>query len=615
MPLDLAPTTRLAPPGTQPMTPPSARGSTTIAMTTTAPVDARLEAFRAQVVNDPLSRDLWALVQRQADAVVAAAGPVEYKLSVAGMLMEPMRSVQGRVLAAGLAYRITGDAKYFDATRRELLALAALPNWSPGHFLDVGEASLAAGMGLTWLRDALSPDDRDRIAHAIVENALKESMKVPISTSGWTRGDFNWNPVCHAGLVVGALAVADREPALSKQIVDRAIDCVPAAGATYAPDGAFPEGPSYWAYGTTFYVILCEALRAARGDDAGLSEMPGFLKTADFIVHMNGPTGADFNYADYHLRRPPQPVMLWFARELRRGDLAASEAADIRAIVASGKGPPGENARHVPFELLWWDPTLAALPAAPRPMAWVAGGTHVGLAAFRSAWNDPRATYLAMKGGTPNGSHAHMDVGSFVLDADGVRWAIDLGTENYDLMRAAKIELWNYKQEGTRWSVFRCGPESHNVLRFDAALQTSAGFAPVAPAKSDGIGAAVVDLSSIYPVATTAVTRRVEMHADRSVAIADAWTAGPNDVAVTFQWMTRADVTIAGDRVTLRQSGESLALRVEASSPIAIRVDDVSAPRGPQDSPNPGVKRIVIALKTDANAKGTLTVRVTPGAE
>jgi hypothetical protein len=55
-------------------------------------------------------------------------------------------------------------------------------------------------------------------------------------------GDFNWNQVCHSGLVVGALAIAEREPELARRIVDRAVRYVPKAGAVYAPDGSTPKG-------------------------------------------------------------------------------------------------------------------------------------------------------------------------------------------------------------------------------------------------------------------------------------------------------------------------------------------------------------------------------------
>ena len=57
----------------------------------------------------------------------------------------------------------------------------------------------------------------------------------------------------------------------------------------------------------------------------------------------------------------------------------------------------------------------------PATLNWLGQGQNP-LAVFRSSWTDPNAVFLAIKAGTPSASHAHLDIGSFLLDADGVRW-------------------------------------------------------------------------------------------------------------------------------------------------------------------------------------------------
>lgn len=576
---------------------------------------ARLTVLRA--ADDSATRDLVRLVRREADKAVDAP-PIDYT-DGPSFMMFAMRAAQGRILSCALAYRLTDERRYFDAARRELLILAGLPDWCPRHFLDVGEAALACGVGLDWLYDDLSADDRDRIARAIVDNALKPSLDVPAGGTSWVSGDFNWNPVCHAGLSTGALAIAEREPALAKRIVERAVANLPHAAASYAPDGAFPEGPSYWAYGTTFYVLMVEALRTSLHTDGGLAAAPGFLKSVDFLKQITTPTGREFDYADYHTRRPPEPVRLWFARELRRRDIADGELADVRKLAAADPGPedqsaPSDGTRHLAFGLLWWDPALPPAAAEPLPRRWVADGV-APLAVFRSAWDDPRATYVALKGGTSNGSHAHMDVGGFILEADGVRWAVDLGTENYVRMRAAKIDLWNYTQDSTRWTVFRNGPDGHNVLRFDGGRPLSLGVAKVRPMPdaADGTWAAVADLTPLYRERAKEVTRVVRLHPDRSVSLTDSWSAGEAATDVTWQWLTRAAVEITPTGATLREAGETLRLRIDGPPGKSIEVQDVSRPTGPADSPNSGLSRIVVRVRTAAHARATLTVHAVPG--
>ncbi|MBC7806470.1 MAG: heparinase II/III family protein, partial [Akkermansiaceae bacterium] len=518
---------------------------------------ARITAVKSR--KDEISQQLLALLQNDAESKLVSE-PLVYPPT--GFLLDPVRKVQGRILTLALAYRLTGDKRYFERARKELLQLADLPEWRPSHFLDVGEAALAAGVGLDWLYGDLTPEERERIANAIVKNALLPSLDVKEGTNSWVDGDFNWNQVCHGGLVVGALAVAEREPELARRVVDRAVRNLPKAGAAYAPDGSYPEGPSYWAYGTTFHVILVEALRSVLGTAGGLDRMPGFLQTTDFMEQMKAPTGQDYNFSDYHKRGKSEPILLWFAKERGRRETAREElenlAAAHRTILDA---PAGERrdiplSRHFALEVLWWNPELPPMRAATAlPLHWTASGS-LPIAVLRSAWGDPNATYLAIKGGTPNQSHGHMDVGSFVLEAGGVRWALDLGTESYDKMRAAKLNLWNYSQNSSRWTTFRVGPEGHNLLRFDGALQDITGKAEIrALPVTNGVVGDVVDLTPLYRGQVAKAERTVRMYPDRSVSITDEWTTGDRPVRASFQWLTTATVTRTSDGVRLEQAG------------------------------------------------------------
>ncbi|WP_338869123.1 heparinase II/III family protein [Spirosoma sp. SC4-14] len=563
--------------------------------------------------SDSVSRQLRAYILQTAEQALTAE-PIVYPST--GFKFGPMRTVQGRILTLAMSYRLTGDQRFLNRARQELLQLAALPDWAPNHFLDVGEGALAAGIGLDWLYAELTPDERDQIARSIVKNALLPSLDVSEGNGSWVDGDFNWTQVCHGGLTVGALAIAEREPELARQIIDRAIKNLPHAGAVYAPDGAYPEGPSYWSYGTTFHVLLIEALRSALGTSYGLEQFPGFLKTADYNLQMVGPSGLDFSYSDYHAEIQNEPIMIWFARENHRPDLARQEVADVhelyRAAISTAKSSVHPN-RHTPLELLWWEPTLAASSTTAPPRHWTSQGV-LPMAVMRSAWNDPLATFVALKGGTPNHSHAHMDVGSFVLEADGVRWALDLGTESYDKMRAAKLDLWSYAQTSTRWTTFRVGPEGHNILRFDGAYQdiTGKGEVKPLPTKKGSMGNSV-DLTSLYRNQVTHVQRDLTLNADRSVTIEDQWTTGNKPVDASWQWLTKAAITRTPNGLLLRQDGKSLALLVESPVGTTIDIEDVSAARNMQDSPNPGLSRIVVRLSTPAKTTGYLRVKAVPG--
>lgn len=592
--------------------------------------DRRIETLKLQ--SDEVSKDLLLLLKNNAEKTLIA-GKIEYP--TAGFKFGAVRNVQGRILTLGLSYRVFGDKRYLERAKSELMQLAELPDWCPTHFLDVGEATLAAAVGLDWLYNELTIDERDKVVKAIVKNGIIPSLDVKESNENksWLNGNFNWNPVCNGGLLVGALAIYETEPTLARQIVERSIKYLPYHGAVYAPDGTYAEGTAYWSYGSTFQVIMIEALRSVFGTTCNLEQFPGFLKTTNFITQIVGPTGYEFPFSDAsargaNLKSLPiserftsEPIMLWFASETGNTDVARDEINSIgiaKNILLNDTAVKAQksHSRHFALEVLWWNPQLPKISKDIQlPLHWTAAG-HMPLAVMRSSWTDSSASYIAIKGGTPNNSHGHMDAGSFILEANGVRWALDLGGESYDKMRAAKLDLWNYSQNSDRWTTFRPGPESHNILRFNNARQDVSGMATITKlADKNGTIGNVVDLTSLYQSQVKRVNRTVKLHTDNSITIEDEWLTGANEVEASFQWVTAAKTTKQPYGVLLEQNGKSMQLKAEVNNATAkpeIIIEDVSKSKTIQDSDNPGVSRIVIKLKSAKDRKMRLTVTAIP---
>lgn len=66
----------------------------------------------------------------------------------------------------------------------------------------------------------------------------------------------------------------------------------------------------------------------------------------------------------------------------------------------------------------------------PVSKIWTGHG-KVPVALIRTGWDKGEGFYVGIKGGTASANHAHMDAGSFVFEAQGVRWAQDLGMQEY----------------------------------------------------------------------------------------------------------------------------------------------------------------------------------------
>ena len=571
---------------------------------------ARWDALKVQLATDEVSREILAVVRATAERVLDQP-PVAY-VDKGAFWHGPMRQAQGRILALAMMFRLTGEARFLTRAKLEMKTMAELPTWYPQHFLDTAEGALGMAVGLDWLHDSLTAEEREQFATALVEKALRASLLVGEEET-WVAGNNNWTAVCHGGLVIGALAVAEREPALARQIVERALKHMPRYTELYAPAGAYSEGPDYWAYGTTFYALMAEALRTTFGTTCDLERAPGFLRTADYTLQMTAPSGALFNFADNGSGLGVEPVMFWFARELRRADLVQRDLALLKTLaekIAAGTSRD-DGSRMMPLALLWREPSLAGTPAPPRALTWWSEGGSQPQAVMRSAWDDPRATFVGIKAGCADDSHAHMDIGSFILEANGVRWAVDLGRESYPHARANGIsnaELFNTKQASKRWSIFRCGPESHNLLRFDHAPQRVDAKAEIRPAE----GGFIVDLSPVVRDQVASAQRRFSLKSDRTVIIRDEWKTGPVAAEVSWQWLTQAAVTIEPDGFALHQSGETVRLRVTASAKTAFSTEDVSPPRNKFDSPNPGLSRLTIRLQTPADRDGWLSIAASP---
>jgi len=566
-------------------------------------------AVRAAREADPVATKLAALVCARADSLLDDP-PVVYRHRDRGLMsssmLEPARSAQARILALAMAARLTDSEVYCDRAVAEMRALAALPDWNPAVFLDTAEATLGMACGYDWLYDRLTPADREAFASAIVEKGLRASIESPSRYLGWVKGTNNWNQVGHGAMVAGALAVAEVEPELARRVVQRALDELHHSAEAYDPDGAFPEGPMYWSYGTTFHVMLVAALETALGDRFGMDEFPGFLKTGEYIAQVTGPTGATFNYSDSNSSRYFEPNLFWFARRLGQPSLIK---LDIANLLARDPQQTSSLARFFPLALLWWQRPAGNDEPPARPLSWHADGV-VPLAVHRSAWDDPRAAWVAIKGGRARTSHGHMDAGSFVLEADGVRWAVDPGMQGYDSLYQAGLskDLWKFSQDSGRWTVYRIGPEGHNLLRFNGAVPNVEGKATIIKQRA---GATVFDLSPAYEGQATSARRGVRLLPNRAVMIQDEWISERQPV--TFQWLTNAKAAIDGRTVTLEQKGQTLI--IEALEPTDFRweMQDAATLLQPHDAPNKNLFRLVGHTTTPTGGKGRIVVVATPG--
>jgi len=568
---------------------------------------AGFAAIKASAATDAFARAALGRLLHDSDQMLAL--PPNTRTMEGRRLLGISRRVLHRVSTLAMAYRLGGNPAHRDRCVAEMLAAASFADWNPSHFLDVAEMSLALAVGYDWLYHDLDPATRDALAAALMEKGLRTSLK----HTGWVKASNNWGQVCHAGMLAAALALQERDEDLAAQIVHRAIVNLPRSMHAFEPKGCYPEGPGYWSYGTDFNVLAIALLEGALGSDFGLTAMPGFTATADYPDLVTGPSGMTFNYADGGMGRDTDCATWWFARRFDRPDLLAyfEKEAFLRYCAARPAALKRGINRLFAFTLFWLRPVPEDI--VPRaPLTWHSEGP-VPITIQRSSWDNQTALFVGLKAGSPSAPHGHMDAGSFVLDAEGIRWAYDLGAESYHGIESRGMNLWSSTQTSDRWRIFRLNNHSHNTLVIDGQLQLAKGKARVQSFKEGPASEAVLDLTPVYTNASK-VIRTGTLLANGTYRLTDTLEGLRPGVTVRWGMVTRAKP--GAERtgtLTLNESGKRLRLSTLHDPATVWKTYETARPANEWDSPNPG--SVMVGFEAAAPDSGALTFSVlfTPG--
>ncbi|MEZ5136338.1 MAG: hypothetical protein R2699_15105 [Acidimicrobiales bacterium] len=232
--------------------------------------------------------------------------------------------------------------------------------------------------------------------------------------SYWNGVTHNWNNVVNGGLTIGASPSATSTRIWRATSPTRRSPACPAPWRTTRPRRR-TAGVSYWEYATEYTGYTIAALQDGAGfGPPDSATCPEFAQTGDVPVHMVGPTGQRFNWADDGELRfaPSVPFLFRLAERFERA--VDWHSTPWRTPDRMRSTWCGIDQRRVPT-----DP--------PRDHLF----TGVDVATMRSAWGDPAALFVATKGGTPGENTTRWTSGP---SCSALRRAalrpIDLGREN-----------------------------------------------------------------------------------------------------------------------------------------------------------------------------------------
>lgn len=566
-----------------------------------------------------------------------------------------------RMATFGVLHYIDGDPKWKERAVREMIALtdkATFSDWAPAELDLCADFTTAVALGYDWFKDGMNATQQATAKEFLVQKGMEalaaklEGKPIPETARTKQPGTVDTKtdtkkpaakPVekddklpptkqemaAVSALIMASICLADEDPTAAKNAI-AAVDKTFSRGvAAFAPGGIWPDGMADGDEVLDSIAMVLQTLRVSCGGDHNLSYLEGIPQAGLARLHLTGPRGI-FNYGD---ASPGNLSHSWVSTWL------AGLHGNPGMKATTGSGAPGASsaffgtAGHVIYYNPWagGDGTAASLD-----------GSFPGaeVATLRSAWNDPAASYIALKGGDNELPSTQLDIGSFVLDMGGVRWAEELGAEaqrvnGYDPNPADRTKRHNFYIAGTKGqNTLVIGADDPPEEKDDK--KPKAGAPPPKPAtpplmgnqsleakaKIIGFhstperGVAIVDLTDAYSPKTKSSHRGAMITRGGATPV----VVLQDDITIkgtsTVEWRmhTRATIATAGNKATLTSGSQTLTATL--LSPAGASFSTEEPPEKPSEQARDLKAYHVLQVKLpDAKGEQRITVAFSTGAE
>lgn len=603
---------------------------------------AGFAALKGRMESDPVVKKLYESLKATGEKIIELPELVQVRGEAAAN-NNPGAKAIFRMSALGTLNYLDGDPRWKDFAARELVSIASFTNWHPDEAEVCAEFVWGMSIGYDLFRSALNDAQAKKVRDAIVQLGMDaltarlkgepmpatvkrpepgttaEPSKAPAKKAARKTGEEpppdTEDMISAAALLIAAISLVDEEPNTAGPSATVAAKVFGEGIKEFAPDGIWPEGIIAGDDVLDVTASLIMTLRAATGQDFGFSLVEGLPQAAYARMHLTSPASGIFNYGDAEGNALSRSWVTSFLTALYGNP-------GVPALKVPGPASPETQYMNLAGLLLYHNPHIAGFGT---PEANDAKFAHEQVATLRSAWNDPKAMFVGIKGGDNARPGGQLDLGSFVLDAGGVRWGVDLGTE-------ADRVLKN-RADPKKFEMYREGTLGQNTWRFtgpavddDKKKAAPKGKAPVpaAPQGSQPLdataqivefsstperGLAIVDLSDAYSQRAKEFKRGVMLVRGPAPYVIMQDEMEIKSVS-SPEWImhTRAEVTTEGNKATLKSNNSTLTMTVISPPGAAIFAEDAPEPTDQQLGSLKGVKVIKIPLR---DVKGEQRVVVT----
>lgn len=506
--------------------------------------------------------------------------------------------------AAALLYNITGEQKYADWIWECIEAYTIEANsWIPSGqtYLTVGGMLRGVAFCYDLMYNYWTEDQRRIVRNGIMHNGIEFVIRNLRVHSSWAgNSSNNLTQVMMSATGLAALALFD-DPEYDP-IVNELLNEVMTAfrytqSKTIDETGGYREGLSYWVYGMGNFIPFAGAMWEIL-DSKELMDCPGMDKTGMYPIGLTGPT-AYYNFGDANLSSSTLCASYFMLSRYFDDPVYGSYQIQNGGKDWLSMMMYRPDKRYEEFTK--YMPTSIYFPDTNQVLA------------VRRSWVDKNATFLGIKAGSnTGGSHTQLDVGTYCFDMLGVRWAHELGSDDYTAQ---------YNYDDGRYVLYRNRIEGQNGLLINPDGKIDQNFnvnCKIDEYKvTDNAAYAIMDITEAYESRGVSSVKRgfALLNNYGSLLIQDEIQSSSPIEAYTFMH-TKASIEIAEDGKSAVLSQDGKKLRVKLLSPSEGTLLDMpaeplpSSPQPPEAKDNSMYRKLAVHVE---NVKSpVISMLITP---
>ncbi len=568
--------------------------------------EEKIPALREKVESDAYMCSLRTRLVKDAEKLIEDP-PIE-RIMRGIRLFGSCSAVKERLMLLSVAYLLTEDTRYADRAWKEIEYSL---NWSDlnldQHFLDSGEYGPGIAIAYDTFYNCFTDEQKRFIRKRMEVMYLNFCVGVYTGESSYNGMKYkntqcNWGAVCGTSMLLCALTFMDEDAAESeftakcKYIAVNALQTLEHMATVLSPDGKWDEGMGYWEYVLEHLGWTMVSLNNIFGTTFGFSEVPGMSDLPKLGMYLQTLNGV-FNYAS------PSAYTKWnFVPEVFAYAVLYDDMETARIYDAFYKQI---NLSYGYYRYLLFAPSPDRLIDTGKKVKPDKYYTTSGMGTLRTDFDDPDGIYLGVVGGkTERYNNNHFDKGSFIFDALGERWFIDMGRNGNDTFPYLKRT------------------ETHNSISidpsedYDGQGNESPVYATRFETKPSG-AILVYDLSPVYEKSTSEYKRGFKLAENRKTLEVRDEIKLIGKSLIHYNLITRAEVTLepGGDHMTLKQNGKECRVSFISNLPnVKVDIGDLAPVGGWKDPEHKkfaeGVTRI--RLMAEASEDVVFSAKITP---